>query len=153
MKFVLDASLTLAWCFDDERTKFTDAVLRSLPRLGAAVPSLWIHEVANGLRTAQRGQRITEPAVVEFVERLGTLPIEMVFVTPRATLLEVRLLALQHNISAYDASYLSLAQNLGMPLGTLDGTGKRAGLKQAAAAVGVKLVDEHLVAAWLGISK
>jgi len=149
VKFVLDASLTLAWCFKDERTKLTEAVLHALPRLGAAVPSLWVHEVTNGLRTAQRSQRIAEAAVMEFVESLGALPIETVLVPPKTMLVEVRLLALQHNLSAYDASYLALAQGLNLPLGTLDGTGKRMGLKQAAAAVGVRLLDEKMVAAWL----
>lgn len=149
MKLVLDASLTLAWCFKDEGTRFTAAVLQALPRLGAAVPSLWVPEVSNGLRTAQKSQRIAEEEVMDFVDRLGALPIETVLVPPRTMLVEVRLLALQHNLSAYDASYLALAQGLNLPLGTLDGTGKRVGLKQAAAAVGVPLLDEPMVAAWL----
>lgn len=37
---VLDASLALSWCFKDEKTAFTEAVLRALPVVGAAVPSL-----------------------------------------------------------------------------------------------------------------
>ena len=149
MKFVLDASLTLAWCFKDEKTKFTEALLRALPRLGAGVPSLWAYEVANGLRTAQKSQRIGESAAIEFIESLGALPIETVLVPPEATLVEVRFLALRHGLSVYDASYLALARALGVPLGTLDGTGKRMGLKQAAAADDIELVDEHMVAAWL----
>ena len=88
-----------------------------------------------------------------FVDNLGALPIETVLVRPKTTLIEVRLLALRHNLSAYDASYLALAQSLGLPLGTLDRTGKRAGLKQAAAATGVPLVDEPMIAAWLATSE
>ena len=34
MRFVLDASLTLAWCFKDEKTKFTEAVDGSGRRMG-----------------------------------------------------------------------------------------------------------------------
>ncbi len=149
MKFVLDASPTLGWCFRDEGTKLTAAVLRALPKLGAAVPSLWVHEVANGLRTAQKSRRIGEAAVMEFIESLDALPIETVLVPPKTMLVEVRLLALEHDLSAYDASYLALSQSLDLPLGTLDGTGKRMGLKQAAGAVGVQLVDEQMVARWL----
>ena len=149
MKFVLDASLTLAWCFRDEKTKLTAAVLQALPMVGAAVPSLWVHEVSNGLRSAQKSNRIAEEAVMEFVLLLGPLPIDTVLVPPKTMLVEVRLLALQRNLSAYDASYLALAQGLNLPLGTLDGTGKRTGLKQAAAEVGVPLVDEAMVASWL----
>lgn len=148
MKFVLDASLTLAWCFKDERTKLTEAVLAALPAAGAIVPSLWVYEVANGLRTAQKGQRIAEEAVAAFVQQLGLLPIETVFLPPQRTLVEVRLLALRHNLSAYDAAYLALAESMALPLGTLDGTGKRMGLKQAAATVGVELVSEAMMARW-----
>ena len=35
MSFVLDASLTLAWCFRDEATPRTDAVLEQVVRDGA----------------------------------------------------------------------------------------------------------------------
>lgn len=148
MKFVLDASLTLAWCFKDEKTHFTEAVLQALPRVGAAVPPIWVHEIANGLRSAQKSQRIAEEAVMEFIERLEPLPIETILVQAKTMLVEVRLLALKHNLSAYDASYLALAMELGLPLATLDGSGKRAGLKQAAAAVGVDLVDAVMVGPW-----
>lgn len=153
MKFVLDASLTLAWCFADERTSLTDAVLRSLPKVGAAVPSLWVHEVANGLRSAQKHHRVAEQSVTAFVQRLVQLPIETIHLPAKRTLVEVRLLALAHNLSAYDASYLALAEGLGLPIGTLDGSGKRVGLKQAAAAIGVEIVNEATAARWLAAAE
>ena len=68
--------------------------------------------------------------------------------SPKTTLVEVRLLALHHNLTAYDASYLALAHGLGLPLATLDGSGERMGIKQAAVTMGVDLVDEAAVAAW-----
>jgi predicted nucleic acid-binding protein len=148
VKFVLDASLTLAWCFRDEKTTFTELVLLALPAAGAAVPSIWVHEVANGLRTAQKSQRIGEPAVSAFIASLGLLPVETIVQPPHVTLVDVRRLALAHNVSAYDAAYVVLAQGLGLPLATLDGTGKRMGLKQAAEAMGVPLVSESMVALW-----
>lgn len=148
MRFVLDASLTLAWCFKDEKTKLTAAVLEALPSLGAAVPTIWIHEVTNGLRTAQRANRITEMAVAEFVSRLGVLPIDTILLEPKTMFGEVRLAALEHNLSTYDASYLVLAQKLHLPLATLDGSGKRMGLKQAASELGVPLLSAEHLEAW-----
>ncbi|WP_268914423.1 PIN domain-containing protein [Arenibaculum pallidiluteum] len=40
MTFVLDASVTLAWAFEDEATPETDAVLRALGGTNAIVPSI-----------------------------------------------------------------------------------------------------------------
>ena len=41
-KFVLDASVTAAWCFEDEGTKLAENVLESLSKGSEAlVPSLW----------------------------------------------------------------------------------------------------------------
>lgn len=40
MSTVIDASLTLAWYFEDERTAAIDALLDRVVRDGAVVPSL-----------------------------------------------------------------------------------------------------------------
>ena len=36
MTFVLDSSVALSWCFDDERTDATDALLERVTVTGAA---------------------------------------------------------------------------------------------------------------------
>ncbi len=41
VSLVLDASLTLSWYFDDERTADADALLDQVADHGACVPSLW----------------------------------------------------------------------------------------------------------------
>lgn len=83
-----------------------------------------------------------------FVAALELLPIQPVLVPSRSVLVDVQRLAIEQNLSGYDATYLALAQALALPLGALDGSGKRMGLKQAAVAVGVELVDERMVASW-----
>ena len=45
-RFVLDCSVTMAWCFEDETDRFTEAVLGMLAENGALVPRLWPLEVA-----------------------------------------------------------------------------------------------------------
>jgi hypothetical protein len=54
---VLDASLTLAWYFDDEANSAVDSVLADVVRHGAFVPPLWRLEVANGFGLADAAGR------------------------------------------------------------------------------------------------
>jgi hypothetical protein len=58
-RFVLDASVAVAWCFEDEATKFTESVLDLLSAgAEALVPAIWPVEVANALLIAERRKRI-----------------------------------------------------------------------------------------------
>lgn len=59
MNFVLDSSLALSWCFDNEATAATQEILGSLVTGTAFVPSLWASEVNNALCMSQRKGRIT----------------------------------------------------------------------------------------------
>ena len=58
MSFVLDSSVTLAWCFEDEHTDATDALLERVVESGADAPLLWPLEILNGLMMAERRGRI-----------------------------------------------------------------------------------------------
>ena len=40
MNFVLDCSIAIAWCFEDEATEFTDSVLELLGEGSANVTSI-----------------------------------------------------------------------------------------------------------------
>ena len=72
--FVLDASVTMAWCFEDEATPETWSVLDRLASEGAIVPALWPLEVGNILTQAERRQRTTAARISQFVEQLGPCP-------------------------------------------------------------------------------
>ena len=52
--FVIDASVALAWCFDDEATEATRALLDRFEGERAEVPSLWHLELANALVSGER---------------------------------------------------------------------------------------------------
>lgn len=133
MAFVLDASLTMAWCFEDEADPRTDAVLDHLQDEPAVVPMLWRLEVANVLLVAQRRKRLTPAQSTRFVELLEALPIS-VDESP-VDLAGVLATALGHQLSAYDATYLLLASRLGLALATADHA-----LAQACRAAGVALL-------------
>ena len=49
MSFVLDRSVTLSWCFEDERLEATDALLKQVVESGAEAPSLWPLEILSAL--------------------------------------------------------------------------------------------------------
>ncbi len=56
--FVLDCSMTMAWCFDDEATSHTDGVRDSLAEVRAFVPAIWPIEVANATIVGERRKRL-----------------------------------------------------------------------------------------------
>jgi predicted nucleic acid-binding protein len=132
---VLDASVALAWCFDDETTVATREVLRRLDTDTAIAPSLLLLEIANVLALAERRKRISPSRVTEFVELIGTLAIEIEEQTSFRALHDVLNLARGEALTAYDASYLELAMRLGLPLASKD-----AALRQAATRLGVPLL-------------
>ncbi len=73
--FVLDASMTLSWVFEDEATSFTDHVLARLNEMSALAPAIWPFEVASVLTTAEREGRIQAAEQSEFLEWLRLLPV------------------------------------------------------------------------------
>ena len=73
--FVLDCSVTMAWCFDDEATPYTDGVRDSLADMRAVVPSIWPLEVANATIVGERRKRLDEARSRRFFVLLEALPI------------------------------------------------------------------------------
>jgi hypothetical protein len=57
--FVIDASVALAWCFDDEATDGTRALLDRFADEEVTVPGMWHLELANALVAGERRRRIT----------------------------------------------------------------------------------------------
>lgn len=136
-QFVLDASVAVAWCFEDQSTRFTEGVLDSLSDgMEALVPSIWPLEVANALLVAERRKRISVAQVTAILRRIAGLPISVMPIDTRRTFEHILLMARQQSLSEYDASYLELALGQGLPLATLD-----AELRSAARASGVVLVS------------
>jgi predicted nucleic acid-binding protein len=129
--FVLDASVTLSWCFEDEGDSYTDSVIDAFRTSQAVVPALWTFEVANGLAMAERRRRIRGEEAGELLRAVLELPIRMDSETNPGTLLDV---ASRARISAYDAAYLEVALRQRLPLATIDRQ-----LRSAAGMVGVVL--------------
>lgn len=133
--FVLDASVALAWCFEDEKSAEAVEVLERLREGTAYVPALWFLEVGNALLSAERRGRLTPTETAYFLELLRGLPVQWEEATPSHVWGEILSLARAYHLSAYDASYLDLAIRRGVPLATLDES-----LRQAAKQCGVEIL-------------
>jgi predicted nucleic acid-binding protein len=117
--FVVDASVILAWCLDDETSEVADAALERLLVEGAIAPAHWPLEVANGMRAAERRGRIDEPSLRRLQPRLNMLPVEVAPVE-LSTAFGVIESARRYELSVYDAAYLDLAEFRGLGLATVD---------------------------------
>ena len=148
MTFVLDASVALAWCFPDECSMSANTMRDAVAVVGAVAPALWTYEVGNALRSAERFGRVSSSQAISVAAELLRLPILTCDQPLDYVLTEVSRLASKHTLSVYDASYLALALQRSAPLATLDGVGRRNGLRQAAVMAGVSLLDDALAAAW-----
>jgi predicted nucleic acid-binding protein len=135
MAFVIDASATLPWRFEDEATPWTEALLQRVESgEEIIVPAHWPLEVLNSLLMARRRNRLTDDRVREFVDDLTALAIRLEPAYSASEWLGLLGFAEQRRLTTYDAAYLNLAQRLGLSLATLDDD-----LRKAALAAGVPL--------------
>lgn len=129
---VIDASVTLSWCFPGEANSFSQGVLNALEAgVEAVVPCLWPLEVTNILIAAERRGRITTELAEEFLSDLRELSVTVDPADIMLTFENIRQLAREHNLTAYDAAYLELAIRKGIPLVTLDADLKKAAISSA----------------------
>ena len=120
-RFVLDASVVLAWCFPDENSAVAVHVA-ALFKKGdtGVVPSFWPHEVLNALLVGERRNRISIELVRSFLADLAALPIVLEQFPAKIVFDRIQRLSREHVLTAYDAAYLDLALDSGLPLATLD---------------------------------
>jgi predicted nucleic acid-binding protein len=118
--FVVDNSIVMSWCFQDEANDYADAVLNSLTDAAAIVPSIWPLEVLNVLLVAERQQRLQQKDSARFLALLSQLPIMVDQSRLEGRMGELLVLGRANQLSSYDASYLDLAMRQGVPIATLD---------------------------------
>lgn len=120
MSFVLDTSVALAWCFEDEQTEAVMALLDRVVQSGAVAPLLWPIEVLNGLLSAEHRGRVDGARREQLARFLQDLPISIDEETVERLWRDAAPLAVQHGLSAYDAIYLELALRRALPLASSD---------------------------------
>lgn len=125
---VLDSSVTIAWYLPDEDSLTTRRLLDEIVEFGAVVPVHWRIEVGNALLVAMRRRRISSQKLDEALEQLIKLQLNVDEHTLERAWATSLTLADAHKLTLYDACYLELAQRLKLPLATLDGDLRAAGL-------------------------
>jgi len=130
---VIDASIASAWCFPDEQTDYTRAVFQAVSSsaVDTIAPRLWAYEIRNSVLMGIRRGRITKPDSEQFLLSLNELNVRL---SEPASYDDVFSLAQKHGLTVYDAAYLDIAMQEGLPLASLDRQ-----LIRAAETVGVSL--------------
>ena len=134
---VLDCSVTVAWFFEDEFSRYSERVRQSLSLEGAVAvtPVIWSAEVTNVLFQAERRKRIEPEKVTQALGILARMPIDTDLL-PIGSMLQVLHLCRTHGLTAYDALYLELALRRNIPLASQDKL-----LVTSAIAAGAKVFD------------
>ncbi len=120
MSFVLDNSVALAWCFEDEQTPAIMELLDRVAETGARAPLLWPLEALNGLLVAERRRRLDAARRSMLATFLRDLPVALDMNTADQAWEATAHLAERFRLTIYDAAYLELAQRRRLPLASLD---------------------------------
>jgi len=123
MTLILDASITLAWCItrsDPSEAAIAQDALNFVRLKGAQVPALWYPEIWNTLLVFERAQRLSQKDSSNFLIDLASLWIDQDFAAISETKPRVLSAARKYQLTAYDATYLELAQRKNASLATFD---------------------------------
>jgi predicted nucleic acid-binding protein len=136
-RFVLDASIALSWFVDQPVAAYAKQARQLLSQGGIAfVPAIWELEVLNGFVKAERRRKLSTAEVDNALHDLSGLRRATIQLDPALpSLAQILKYARAHQLTSYDASYLELAERVGLPLASLDTT-----LQVAAGKAGVQLI-------------
>lgn len=137
IRFVLDASTVLTWCFPDEEVRKAKEISERIAAGDTAiVPPFWRHEILNALLVGERRNRLTPELTRAFITDLNRLPVDIDNqTTPDIVFDKTQTLCRKHGLTSYDAAYLEIAMRGGYPLATVDKD-----LRLAAVAEGVPVL-------------
>jgi predicted nucleic acid-binding protein len=137
-RFVLDASVALAWFLDRPTAPYANHV-RELLLHGdrAVVPALWQFEIANGFIVAERRGVLSVVDTSEALQKLDVVVAQAIENSQDSVSMRRALNAARRfGLTAYDAVYLETALGQDLPLATLDRQ-----LKAAASKAGVEVLS------------
>ena len=122
---ILDASAALNLCFE-ESEEISEFLFDFLIEGEALVPMLWKLEISNALISGERRGRLSRAESTHYWNLLTTLPITQLNDSSMSDMVGLQALARDNGLTAYDAEYLKLALQEGLPLATADKQLRRA---------------------------
>jgi predicted nucleic acid-binding protein len=134
--FVADASVVLAWLFENEASPYAESILTQLRGDMLRVPSVWPLEIANVLLAVEGSGRLTRAQLTNSIERLLNLRLAVEDVPLALAVGRIMTIARDEHLTVYDASYLELAMGEGLALATQDEE-----LRAAANRLGVGILE------------
>lgn len=118
---IIDASVVLKWYLADEDASGQALTLLERyvsGRLDLMAPFLLEYEVANGLNIARKKGRVEKAEVIKALDGFVNLDMELRPISHTSA--NILLYCNLYNITAYDASYVALAEDENIPLVTAD---------------------------------
>lgn len=120
MSFVIDSSVVLNWLLPDESREELRPVFSCLDLSGAHSPILLRYEVNKVLLMAERRGRIDAAFRLEALADFEAMTITCDVPLRPASMVRVADLAATHGLTGYDAAYLALSLDFGLPLASID---------------------------------
>lgn len=132
MKLVVDNSVAMRWLFADGSAAdrlYAVEVAALVETSEVHVPALFITEAANVISRALKVGVITPQECESSFDLLHAMQANVEPIDSTQSAMPLAITAFEEGLSAYDATYLLLAQKLGCPLATLDKDLRRAAIK------------------------
>ena len=123
MKLVVDNSVAMRWLFADGSKadrQYANEVAALVETAEVHMPALFVIEAANVISRALKTGVITAQESQARFDLLNAMQANIDPIESTHSTMSLAIQAFELGLSAYDASYLRLAQKLGCPLATLD---------------------------------
>ena len=123
MKLVVDNSVAMRWLFADGSKadrQYANEVAALVETAEVHIPALFVTEAANVISRALKTGVITAQESQSRFDLLNAMQANIDPIESTHSTMPLAIQAFELGLSAYDASYLRLAQKLGCPLATLD---------------------------------
>ena len=129
MEIVADTNIFLAVVLNKPQK---EQIVGLTAEASVVAPDVLPYEIGNALSAMVKRRQVSESEALDAEERAQKIPVRLVEIDVRASLL----LALEHQINAYDAYFLHCAKTFAAPLLTLD---RR--MKLVAAELSIRLLE------------